>query len=91
MADPIYSRQDLRKLVQLSSLINSSLDTEEALNNALMSVELRLNAEVSSIYGVAKATGELFFLLVRGPGAEKLKSLRLKIGEGIAGWVAQTE
>jgi two-component system sensor histidine kinase HydH len=91
MADPTYSRQDLRKLVQLSSLINSSLNTAEALNNALMSVEQRLNAEVSSIYGVDKIKGELFFLLVRGAGAEKLKSLRLKIGEGIAGWVAQTE
>jgi two-component system sensor histidine kinase HydH len=91
MTELNYSSQDLRKLVQLSSLINSSLDTEEALNNALMSVELRLNAEVSSIYGVDKVKGELFFLLIRGPGAEKLKSLRLKIGEGIAGWVAQTE
>ncbi len=91
MSDLIYSRQDLRELVQLSSLINSSLDTEEALNNALMSVELRLNAEVSTIYGVDKVRGELFFLLVRGSGAETLKSLRLKIGEGIAGWVAQTE
>lgn len=91
MADPIYSRADLRKLVQLSSLINSSLDTQEALNNALMSVEQWLNAEFSSIYGVDKVKAELFFRLVRGPGAEKLKSLRLKIGEGIAGWVAQTE
>ena len=91
MPDLIYSRQDLRQLVKLSSLINSSLDPGEALNNALMSVELQLNAEVSSIYGVDKAKGELFFLLVRGPGAEKLKSLRLTIGEGIAGWVAQTE
>jgi two-component system sensor histidine kinase HydH len=91
MADPIYSREDLRRLVQLSSLINSTLDTQEALNNALMSVEQWLNAEVSSIYGVDKVQGELFFRLVRGSGAAKLKALRLKIGEGIAGWVAQTE
>lgn len=91
MADLVYSQQDLRKLVQLSSLINSSLDPQEALNNALMSAEQRLNAEVSSIYGIDKVKAELFFLLIRGPGAEKLKSQRLKIGEGIAGWVAQTE
>jgi hypothetical protein len=39
MADPSYSRSDLSNLVQLSSLINSSLETQEALNNALMSVE----------------------------------------------------
>jgi signal transduction histidine kinase len=91
MAEPIYSREDLRNLVQISSQVNSSLDTQEALNNALMSVEQSLNAEVSSIFEVDKAKGELFFRLARGPGSEKIKTLRLKIGEGIAGWVAQTE
>ena len=91
MAEPIYSRADLKNLVQLSSLINSSLETEEALNNALMSVEQSLNAEVSSIFEVDQVKGELFIRLARGPGSDKIKNLRLKIGEGIAGWVAQTE
>ena len=45
MAEPIHTRDNLRNLVQLSSLINSSLETQEALNNALMSVEQALNAE----------------------------------------------
>jgi two-component system sensor histidine kinase HydH len=91
MAEPIYTREDLRNMVQLSSLVNSSLDTQEALDNALMSVEQSVNAEVSSIFEVDKVQGELFFRLARGPGAEKIKTLRLPIGEGIAGWVAQTE
>ncbi len=38
MAEFIYTRDNLRNLVQLSSLINSSLETQEALNNALMSI-----------------------------------------------------
>jgi signal transduction histidine kinase len=91
MAEPIYSRSDLSNLVQLSSLINSSLETQEALNNALMSVEHSLNAEVSSIFEVDQVKGELFIRLARGPGSDKIKALRLKIGEGIAGWVALTE
>jgi two-component system sensor histidine kinase HydH len=91
MAEPIYSRSDLSNLVQLSSLINSSLETQEALNNALMSVEQALNAEVSSIFEVDQIKGELFIRLARGPGSDKIKTLRLKIGEGIAGWVAQAE
>jgi signal transduction histidine kinase len=91
MADPIYFRSDLGNLVKLSSLINSSLDTQEALNNALMSVEQGLNAEVSSIFEVDRGKGELFIRLARGPGSDKIKALRLKIGEGIAGWVALTE
>jgi signal transduction histidine kinase len=91
MAEPIYTWEDLRNLVQISSQVNSSLETQEALNNALMSVEQSLNAEVSSIFEVDKAKGELYFRLARGPGSEKIKTLRLKIGQGIAGWVAQTE
>jgi signal transduction histidine kinase len=91
MAEPIYSRDDLRNLVQLSFLVNSSLDSQEALNNALMSVEQVVNAEVSSIFEVDRVKGELFFRLARGPGSEKIKTLRLRIGEGIAGWVALTE
>jgi two-component system sensor histidine kinase HydH len=91
MAESIYSRDNLRNLVQLSSLVNSSLDTQEVLNNALMSVEQVVNAEVSSIFEVDKVKGELFFRLARGPGSEKIKTLRLRIGEGIAGWVALTE
>ena len=91
MAEPIDKREDLRNLLQLSSLVNSSLDTQEALNNALMSVEQSLQAEVSSIFEVDKAKGELYFRLARGPGSDRIKSLRLPIGEGVAGWVAQTE
>jgi two-component system sensor histidine kinase HydH len=91
MAELIYSRADLSKLVQFSSLVNSSLDTQVVLNHALMSVEQWLDAEVSSIFEVDKARGELFFRLARGTGADRIKPLRLSIGEGIAGWVAQTE
>ncbi len=49
-----------------------------------MSVEQSLQAEVSSIFEVDKAKGELYFRLARGPGSDKVKSLRLPIGKGIA-------
>ena len=45
-----------------------------------MSVEQSLNAEVSSIFEVDQGKGELFIRLARGPGADKIKALRLKIG-----------
>ena len=91
MPELIYSRADLRKMVQFSSLVNSSLDTEEVLNNALMIVEEWLDAEVSSIFEVDRGKGELFFRCSRGSSSEQLKPMRLPIGQGIAGWVAQTE
>jgi signal transduction histidine kinase len=85
------NRAELHLLAKLSALINSSLDMAEVLDCALQSVEEFLGAEVSSIFELDRSTGELFFRLARGAGAEKIKGLRLRIGEGIAGWVAQTE
>lgn len=81
----------IKLLVKLSSLINSSLDLQDVLDNALLCVEQFLEAEVSSIFEVDKGKGELFFRLARGTSSEKIKELRLRIGEGVAGWVAQTE
>ncbi len=85
------SRNEIELLVNLSTLINSSLNIQEVLENALNCVEQFLGAEVSSMFEVDKSAGELYFRLARGPMATQIKGLRLKIGEGIAGWVAQTE
>lgn len=85
------SHNEIELLVKLSTLINSSLNIQKVLENALNCVEQFLRAEVSSIFEVDKTTGELYFRLARGPMATQIKGLRLKIGEGIAGWVAQTE
>jgi diguanylate cyclase (GGDEF)-like protein len=38
---------------------------------------------------VDETTDELYFAIAVGPAADSLKSLRLKMGEGIAGWVAK--
>ncbi|MFZ2089867.1 MAG: GAF domain-containing protein, partial [Desulfobaccales bacterium] len=85
------SRDEIELLVNLSTMINSSLNIQEVLENALNCVEQFLGVEVSSMFEVDKSAGELYFRLARGPMAAGIKGLRLKIGEGIAGWVAQTE
>jgi signal transduction histidine kinase len=84
-------RNKIRTISRISSLINSSLDIREVLNNALAAVEQFIEVETSSIFELDSARGELFFACARGPGAEKIQGLKLKIGEGIAGYVAQTE
>ena len=42
-----------------------------------------------SLLMLDEATQELYFEIAIGSGADKLKDVRLKLGEGIAGWVAQ--
>jgi signal transduction histidine kinase len=87
---PRNYRDGLKILARFSALLNSSLYLEDVLNNALACVEMLVNAEVCSIFEVDRETGELFFRQARGAGAEKISGMRLKIGEGIAGWVALT-
>ncbi len=84
-------RSKIRTISEISSLINSSLDIREVLNNALAAVEQFIKVETSSIFELDSSCGELYFSCARGTGAEKIQGMRLKIGEGIAGYVAQTE
>ncbi len=78
------------QIFELASLINSSLDVQTVLDNAMKSAEEVVQAEASSIFLIDEKQGDLYFHLARGEAAEKIKHFRLKIGQGVAGWVAQT-
>lgn len=80
---------DLKTLAEVSGLINSSLDIQDVLRNAMASAQRFVDAEASSIFELDPLTGELFFRLALGSAASKTAHVRLKPGEGVAGWVAQ--
>lgn len=86
-----WTRKQIESLVRLSSLINSSLDIGDVLNNSMRGVEELVDAEASSIFEMDFDSNELFFRLIRGEPSGKLKEVRLKMGEGIAGFVASSE
>ena len=77
--------------MSFSALINSSLDIQTILNQAMDYVEDLLEAEASSIFEVDLEKGDLFFRLARGEKAQAIKEMRLQMGEGVAGTVALTE
>jgi putative nucleotidyltransferase with HDIG domain len=77
-------------LLRLTSQINSSLDIETVLDRAMNAAEEALDAEASAIFEVDADKGDLFFRLARGEKADKVKPLRIAMGKGVAGWVAQT-
>lgn len=91
MSSPLSDLDELRRLVDFSALINSSLDIQTVLNQAMDFVERLLDAEASSIFEVDWDQGDLFFRLARGEKAQAIKGMRLKMGEGVAGTVAFTE
>jgi len=85
----IYHRE-LHTILMFSSLINSSLKIEDVLNNAMHWAEEFINAEASSIYELDVEKEDLFIRIARGEKKDAIKRIRLKVGEGIAGWVVQT-
>jgi Nif-specific regulatory protein len=74
-------------LVEASQLINSSFDLNKALKNILKSVSQSTNCEAASLMLINPNTKNLYFKTASGNVAV-LKNFSLKMGEGIAGWVA---
>jgi signal transduction histidine kinase len=84
------SVKEFETLLQLSAIVNSTLDITEVLTSAMGFMEELLDAEASTIFEVDETTNELFFRVVRGEGALKANEIRLKMGEGVVGWVASS-
>lgn len=85
-----WSANEIESLIKLSSLINSSLDIVEVLDNSMRVVEELMDAEASSIFEIDFERNDLFFRLARGESGNKVKEIRMKMGEGVAGYVASS-
>ncbi|MCF8142883.1 MAG: GAF domain-containing protein [Deltaproteobacteria bacterium] len=82
--------KEIDALVELSSMINSSLDIFEVLNCAMRFAEEVIGAEGSSIFEIDYTRNELFFRILSGHETHTVREIRMKMGEGVAGWVART-
>lgn len=75
---------------EIGKTLTSSLTLNEVLEKILGKVAEYFNPENWSLLLVDEETDELYFEIVVGEAAEKIKDIRLKVGEGVAGWVAKT-
>lgn len=90
MSDELARRvQQLTTLMELSSLVNSTLDTREIRQRAVEAATCLVNAETGSLLLIDQSTGDLFFEVALGEKGDILKEIRLAKGRGIAGWVAE--
>jgi len=85
----LYHRQ-LDTILRFSTLINSSLNIEGVLDIAMKWAEEFMFAEASSVYELDENHNELFIRLARGEKKDPIKGIKLKVGEGIAGWVVES-
>jgi Nif-specific regulatory protein len=79
----------LRALLETSSALSATLDLDALLDLIADSACRILRAGASSILLIDQETDTLFFKTASGEKREEVKKIRLKMGEGIAGWVAQ--
>lgn len=88
--------EELKKKVEELSVFNeigkaltSTLDLRKVLDIIMEKISELFKPKNWSLLLLDPGGAELYFEIAVGEGAEKLLDVRLKVGEGIAGWVAQ--
>jgi len=88
----MLAKIDVKKfntLIETNALINSNYaDLNSLLTQILDSATKLCGGEASSLLLVNKETQELYFEVSLGGAASEVKRFTVKMGEGIAGWVA---
>jgi len=80
----------LRKFQEISALLNSSLQQAEIRKRAIEAATVLMDAEAGSLLLLDEPAGELYFEVAHGQKGDQVREIRLKSGQGIAGYVAQT-
>src|SRR5579864_9184409 len=81
--------QELTIFHDVAKALTSSLDLDSILQTIMEKMAEYFRPGTWSLLMVDEAREELYFAIAVGEKAEALKNVRLKVGEGIAGWVAK--
>src|SRR6202163_875123 len=74
---------------ELGKALTSSLQLDQVLRTIMEKIDEFLRPDTWSLLLVDETNQELYFELAVGKGAQAIKDVRIKMGQGIAGWVAQ--
>ncbi|MEW6109434.1 MAG: sensor domain-containing diguanylate cyclase [Nitrospirota bacterium] len=85
------TKQELEFFEEVSKTLTSTLELNDILTTIMKKAKKLLNAETWSVLLLDEESGDLFFERTTGSKRDKdrIRKERLKVGEGIAGWVAQ--
>src|ERR1700685_2277586 len=81
--------EDLLVFHQLTRSLTSSFDLDTILRTILEHMERTIEAELWTLLMLDEGGQELYYAIAAGGEQETLRGLRVKVGEGVAGWVAQ--
>jgi len=80
--------EELTIFNEIGKTLTSTLDIKEILNIIMLKISELLRPDNWSLLLLDEERGDLYFEIIVGEKTEKIKNMRLKMGEGIAGWVA---
>jgi diguanylate cyclase (GGDEF)-like protein len=81
--------QELSIFHDVAKALTSSLDLDSILQTIMEKMAEYFRPDTWSLLMVDEEREELYFAIAVGTASEALKNVRLKVGEGIAGWVAK--
>jgi diguanylate cyclase (GGDEF)-like protein len=80
---------DLLVFHQLARSLTSSFDLDTILRTILEQMERMVEAEFWALLMLDESTPHLYYAIAAGEEQETLRGLRVKRGEGVAGWVLE--
>ena len=87
---PQLSGWDAARVIEAAKTLTSSVSLDQAPPHTHGDIEEWLHPDTWSLLLVDEAKQELYFELSVGKGAQMLKDVRIKMGQGIAGWERST-
>lgn len=75
---------------ELGKALTSSLQLDQVLRTIMEKINEVLRPDTWSLLLMDPDKHELYFQIATGKGADALKDLRIKLGQGLAGWVAES-
>src|SRR5947208_11479583 len=88
-AETARQTQELSIFHDVAKALTSSLDLDSILQTIMEKMAEYFRPDTWSLLMVDEEKDELYFAIAVGTASETLKNVRLKVGEGIAGWVAK--
>ena len=80
-------REKTRSIQEIAQAIGSTLDLNELLHLIVEKITELMRAERTTLYVMDEGGEELWTKVLQ---ADELREIRLKMGQGVAGWVAKT-
>lgn len=80
---------DLLVFHQLARSLTSSFDLDTILRTILEQMERMVEAELWALLMLDEASQDLYYAITAGDEQDAFRGLRVKAGEGVAGWVLQ--